>query len=88
MACQNLEELDVGKKARALKIELKKVAKPFPTNEKGPEAADCKYIYNAQLLFFRNNIDEKERLLNGYIDYLEKNIKYPALSLLLTLSTH
>jgi len=39
------------------------------------DAVDCKYITDEQLLYYRNKIDEMERLLNGYINYLEKNIK-------------
>jgi four helix bundle protein len=39
------------------------------------DAVDCRYITDEQLLYFTNKIDEIERLLNGYINYLEKNIK-------------
>jgi four helix bundle protein len=39
------------------------------------DAFDCGYITNEQLSYYRNKIDEEERLLNGYINYLEKNIK-------------
>jgi len=39
------------------------------------DATDCRYITDEQLLLYRNKIDELERLLNGYINYLEKNIK-------------
>ena len=39
------------------------------------DAADCRYITEEQLFHFRNKTDEIERLLNGYINYLEKNIK-------------
>lgn len=39
------------------------------------DAFDCGYITNEQLAYYRNKIDEEERLLNGYINYLEKNIK-------------
>jgi four helix bundle protein len=39
------------------------------------DAFDCNYISNEQLLHYRTKVDEVERLLNGYINYLEKNIK-------------
>lgn len=39
------------------------------------DAADCRYITNEELLHYRNKIDEVERILNGYINYLEKSIK-------------
>ena len=39
------------------------------------DASDCNYITEEQMLFYRNLIEELERLLNGYINYLEKNIK-------------
>ena len=39
------------------------------------DAADCKYISDEQLFHYRSKIDEIERLMNGYINYLEKNIK-------------
>lgn len=36
------------------------------------DAYDEKYIEQEQLNYFRNKIAEVERLLNGYISYLEK----------------
>lgn len=39
------------------------------------DANDCNYIADEKLLYFRKQIDEIERLMNGYINYLEKNIK-------------
>ncbi len=39
------------------------------------DASDCRYITDEQLLYYRNKIDEIERLLNGYINYLEKACK-------------
>ena len=39
------------------------------------DAFDCNYITNDMLSYYRNKIDEIERLMNGYINYLEKNIK-------------
>ncbi len=39
------------------------------------DAIDCKYISDEILGHYRNKINEVERLLNGYINYLEKNIK-------------
>lgn len=39
------------------------------------DAFDCSYISNEQLMHYRTKVDEVERLLNGFINYLEKNIK-------------
>jgi len=39
------------------------------------DASDSGYITNEQLKYFRDKVYEVERLLNGYINYLEKNIK-------------
>ena len=39
------------------------------------DAFDCLYITDEKMKYFRNKIDEVERLLNGYINFLEKNIK-------------
>lgn len=39
------------------------------------DALDEKYISEEQLNYFRNKITEVERLLNGYINYLEKRSK-------------
>jgi four helix bundle protein len=39
------------------------------------DANDCNYITDEKLLYFRKQIEEIERLMNGYINYLEKNIK-------------
>jgi len=36
------------------------------------DALDEKYITEEELNYFRNNINEVEKLLNGYISYLEK----------------
>ena len=38
------------------------------------DAIDCKYINEDQLTYFKNKIDEIEKLLNGYIAYLRKNL--------------
>jgi len=38
------------------------------------DALDCKYITSDQLNEFKTKIDETERLLNGYISYLRKNL--------------
>ncbi len=38
------------------------------------DALDCKYINEDQLNYFKNKIDEIEKLLNGYIAYLRKNL--------------
>jgi len=121
MAYQNFEELEVWKKARALKNEVFETVKSFPSEEKFRltdqlirstrsvssqiaeghgrrtfpdrirfciiargslsetlnhfiDAADCSYITDEKLLYYRNKIDEVERILNGYINYLEKSI--------------
>jgi len=39
------------------------------------DASDSGYITDEQLKYFRDKVYEVERLLNGYINYLEKNIK-------------
>jgi len=38
------------------------------------DALDCNYITQEQLNCYKNKIDEIERLLNGYIAYLRKNL--------------
>ncbi|HEY6976956.1 MAG TPA: four helix bundle protein [Chitinophagaceae bacterium] len=38
------------------------------------DALDCTYINEGQLDYFKNKIDEIERLLNGYMAYLRKNL--------------
>jgi four helix bundle protein len=38
------------------------------------DAFDCSYIDKEQLKYFKIKIDEVERLLNGYISFLRKNI--------------
>lgn len=38
------------------------------------DALDAKYISNDQLSYYKLKIDEAERLLNGYISYLRKNL--------------
>ena len=38
------------------------------------DAYDCSYISIEQLNNFRKKVEEVERLLNGYISFLEKNI--------------
>ena len=118
---QSFIELDVWKKARVLKNELKDVAEKFPPEEKYRladqligssrsitsniagghgrytykdqvhfciqargslsetynhliDALDCRYINEEQLNYFKNQIDEVGRLLNGYITFLRKNL--------------
>lgn len=39
------------------------------------DAYDCNYITEEKMAYYRKRIEETERLLNGYINYLEKNIK-------------
>jgi four helix bundle protein len=118
---QSFTELDVWKKARVLKNELKAIADQFPQEEKYRlidqlirssrsinsniaegqgrftykdqlhfciqargslsetrshliDAFDCRYINEDQLNYFKNQIDEVGRLLNGYITFLRKNL--------------
>ena len=118
---QRFTELDVWKKARVLKNELKEAAEKFPPEEKYRltdqlirssrsitsniaeghgrftykdqlhfcvqargslsethnhliDAFDCRYVSEGQLNYFKNQIDEVGRLLNGYISFLRKNL--------------
>lgn len=118
-AHKSFTELEVWKKARILKNEIKELTQSFPIEEKFRltdqiirssrginamvaeghgrytfkdqlhfciiargslsetynhliDAFDCKYISEEQLNYFKNRIDEVERLLNGYIAYLKK----------------
>ena len=120
-AHQSFTELEVWKKGRELKNELKKLSETYPAEEKFRltdqtirasrcitatiaeghgrftfkdqvhfciiargslsetynhliDALDCNIISADQLSYFKNKIDEVERLLNGYISYLRKNI--------------
>ncbi len=120
-AHKSFTELEVWKKARALKNELKELTQSFPSEEKFRltdqiirssrsinaviaeghgrytfkdqlhfciiargslsetynhliDALDCNYITQEQLNCYKNKIDEIERLLNGYIAYLKKNL--------------
>lgn len=38
------------------------------------DAFDCNYINQEQLNFFKIKIDEVQKILNGYIPYLRRNI--------------
>ncbi len=38
------------------------------------DALDCNYITGEILTYYKNRIGEVERLMNGYISFLEKNI--------------
>ncbi len=38
------------------------------------DALDCAYINEEQLKYFKAKIEEIEKLLNGYISFLRKNI--------------
>lgn len=38
------------------------------------DAFDCKFINEEKLVYFKTMINEIERLLNGYITYLRKNL--------------
>jgi four helix bundle protein len=120
-AHKSFTELEVWKKARALKNELKELTQSFPSEEKFRltdqiirssrsinaviaeghgrytfkdqlhfciiargslsetynhliDALDCNYITQEQLNCYKNKIDEIERLLNGYMAYLRKNL--------------
>lgn len=39
------------------------------------DAHDCCYITQEIMNHFRNEIEELERIMNGYINYLEKNLQ-------------
>ena len=39
------------------------------------DAFDCLYINDEQLIYFRNKITEIEKMLNGYISFLDKKSK-------------
>jgi four helix bundle protein len=120
-AYQSFTELEVWKKARIFKNEIKELTKSFPAEKKFRltdqiirssrginatiaeghgrytfkdqlhfcviargslsetynhliDALDCNYINQEQLDLFKKSIDEIERLLNGYISYLRKNL--------------
>ncbi len=119
MGYQTVEDLEVWKKARELKIEISALVKTFPAEEKYRlvdqlirssrsvnsqiaeghgrktypdrlrfcvmargsltetlnhliDARDEIYITEEQLNYYRTKITEVEKLLNGYISYLEK----------------
>ncbi|MGZ8508717.1 MAG: four helix bundle protein [Chitinophagaceae bacterium] len=118
---QSFTELEVWKKARLFKNEIKELVNTFPSEEKFRltdqiirstrgitatiaeghgrytfkdqlhfcimargslseslnhliEAFDCKFINEEKLIYFKTMINEIERLLNGYITYLRKNL--------------
>ena len=118
---QSFTELEVWKKARVFKNEIKELANAFPSEEKFRltdqiirstrgitatiaeghgrytfkdqlhfcimtrgslseslnhliDAFDCKFINEEKLTYFKIMINEIERLLNGYITYLRKNL--------------
>ncbi len=118
---QSFTELEVWKKARALKNEIKELTNTFPNEEKFRltdqiirssrgvtaviaeghgrysfkdqihfcviargslsetynhliDALDCNYIKQEQLENYKIQITEVEKLLNGYISYLRKNV--------------
>ena len=39
------------------------------------DALDCNYIPAEKLEYFKGKIDETERILNGYISFLRKNLQ-------------
>ncbi len=118
---QSFTELEVWKKARVLKNEVKAIVDKFPAEEKFRlsdqlikcsrginaviseghgrytykdqlhfciiargslsetlnhliDAFDCKYINDEKLVYFKIQIDQTGKLLNGYITYLRKNL--------------
>ena len=120
-AHKSFTELDVWKKARVLKNEIKELTGTFPQEEKYRltdqiirssrstnaviaeghgrytfkdqlhfcviargslsetlnhliDAFDCAYINENQLNYFKIKIEEVERILNGYISFLRKNL--------------
>ncbi|HJW16595.1 MAG TPA: four helix bundle protein [Flavisolibacter sp.] len=121
MSYQNFEDLEVWKKARALKIDIRKLTLTFPQEEKFRlcdqlirssrsvnsqlaeghgrrtypdrlrfciiargslsevlnhliDALDENYITETVFLEYKAKIAEVEKLLNGYIHYIEKKI--------------
>ena len=122
MPYQNFEDLEVWKKARVLKLEIRQLTKSFPAEEKYrlidqmirssrsvgiqiaeghgrqtfpdrirfcviargslsetlahlTDALDENYLTEEQINKFRIIITEVEKLLNGYISWLEKKAK-------------
>ena len=120
-AYQSFTELEVWKKARELKNEIKELTYSFPHEEKFKltdqltrasrsvtasiaeghgryifkdqihfciiargslsethnhliDALDCNYINQERLEYFKLKIEAVERLLNGYISFLRKNL--------------
>jgi len=118
---QSFTELEVWKKARVFKNEIKELVNSFPSDEKFRltdqvirssrgitstiaeghgrytfkdqlhycimargslneslnhliDAFDCKFINEEKLIYCKTMINEIERLLNGYIAYLRKNL--------------
>lgn len=118
---QSFTELEVWKKARVFKNEIKELVNSFPSDEKFRltdqvirssrgitstiaeghgrytfkdqlhycimargslseslnhliDAFDCKFINEEKLIYYKTMINEIERLLNGYIAYLRKNL--------------
>lgn len=118
---QSFTELEVWKKGRLFKNEIKELTKTYPAEERFRltdqiirssrcinatiaeghgrytfkdqinsciiargslsesynhliDALDCNYITHDTLDAYKKNIDEIERLLNGYISYLRKNL--------------
>ncbi len=61
MGFGGFEELAVWQKSRLLKLEIRELVQSFPPEEK--------------LIYFKNKITEVEKMLNGYISYLEKRAK-------------
>lgn len=121
MGYAGFEELEVWKKSRALKLEIRELVQSFPQEEKfrltdqlirssrsvssqiaeghgrstWPEkirycviargslsevlnhlidAFDEGFIKEERLNYFKNKITEVEKMLNGYINYLEKRV--------------
>lgn len=120
-AHQSFTELEVWKKSRLFKNEIKELTNSFPSEEKFRltdqiirstrgitatiaeghgrytfkdqlhfcimargslseslnhliEVFDCRFINEEKLIYFKSMINEIERLLNGYIAYLRKNL--------------
>jgi four helix bundle protein len=121
-AHRSFTDLEVWKKAREFKNEIRKISNTFPADEKFRltdqiirssrginaciaeghgrysykeqvhfciisrgslsetynhlfDALDENYIKQDELSYFKTKIDEVERLLNGYISFLRKNIE-------------
>ncbi|MFT4094764.1 MAG: hypothetical protein QM640_14125 [Niabella sp.] len=69
MAYHSFEDLEVWKRARALKKEISVLVEHLI------DSFDEGFVTGDQLQMFRNKITEVEKVLNGYITWLERKSK-------------